>query len=54
MRILFYNVKRFKELIEKPNFFDFIFIFVTVDLRKKIKFYPISILALFMANHSVL
>ena len=34
MRILYYNVKRFKELIEKPKFFDFIFIFVTVDLRK--------------------
>ena len=34
MRILYYNDKRFKELIKKPNCFDFIFIFVTVDLRK--------------------
>ena len=46
MRILYYNVKRFKELMKKPNFFDFIFIFVTVDLRKNqvlSHFYPNAI-----------
>ena len=40
MRILYYNGKRFKELMKKTNFFDFIFIFVTVDLRKKSSFIP--------------
>ena len=34
MRILYNSLKRFKELTLKTNFSDFIFIFVTVDLRK--------------------
>ena len=43
MRILYYNVKRFKELIKKTNYFYSIFFFVTVDLRKNqvlSHFYP--------------